>query len=542
MLLLGLSGCRADKPTMSSSIIRRSDTIASSAGKPESSSSKIRLVNLQQETVDTTVENAAPPPPDSARPSYDIPASVVTIPGQEPTQEAENPPGAILTLEELLCSVVLCYPEIDAAMAEIEAAEGKIISASGRFDTVLKGNSISQPLSFYKNYRNGIGIAKPLLNGGEVYSNYRIGRGDIEPWYGERVTDKGGEFRTGFSLPLLKDRAFDARRAAIASARANRDQVSANVNSRLLQLQRMATQAYWDWVASGQVVQIQRRQLELANQRVEQINLRVEKGDLAKIAQIDNERFIAKRKNTLIKARRLLQKAAIKLSLYYRDANCTPLIAESQQLPGEIPLATGIADSELDADIAQAVIVRPELVELQAARREACVDLTYAQNLQLPKLDMQGFASKDVGEQASSLGDKTPFELQVGVFAEVPLQRREALGKIQTAQAKIAQIDAKSQFFADKIRAELQDAASAVNAAIDQIEQSRLNVELTQRSLTLGRAAFEAGDIDLIALNIYETSVAEAELELLDAYFDYFFYQAVYETAKASSAGMPLTN
>ena len=70
-----------------------------------------------------------------------------------------------------------------------------------------------------------------------------------------------------------------------------------------------------------------------------------------------------------------------------------------------------------------------------------------------------------------------------------------------------------------------------MNAAYDQIQQSNENLRLTRRSLELGRLAFREGDITLIALNIYETAVADAELQLLDAKFKYFFYRVIYETA-----------
>lgn len=169
-------------------------------------------------------------------------------------------------------------------------------------------------------------------------------------------------------------------------------------------------------------------------------------------------------------------------------------------------------------------------------RQQACIELRYANNLTLPKLDVKGYAAKDVGELASSLGDKRPFQLELGAVAEVPIQRREGLGKIRTAEAKLTQIDAKARFVTDKIRAEIQDAASGVNAAYDQIQQSQKNVDLAGQALVLGRQLFDQGDIDLIELNIYENSVADAELELLGAYLKYFFFRAIYETAKSGVA------
>ena len=128
---------------------------------------------------------------------------------------------------------------------------------------------------------------------------------------------KAGELKAGFSIPLLKDRLIDLRRAELLSARLKQDQLESNVEARLLQFQRVASQAYWEWVANGRALTTYQRLLDLALQRVEQIDARVEAGDLAEISQINNNRLIAKRKNSLIKARRKVEKAAIKLSLSF---------------------------------------------------------------------------------------------------------------------------------------------------------------------------------------------------------------------------------
>lgn len=436
-----------------------------------------------------------------------------------------------LTLEQVISSVANCYPEIEVAIGEIETANGKVLASWGEFDQIFSAHSISQPLGFYQNYRNGVGMSRPLFGGGEVYGTYRIGDGDFEPWYGERETNEGGELKAGFSTPLLKNRLIDKRRADLYASGYQRDQVESNVESRLLKYQRFATQAYWDWVASGQAVQVQKKLLQLAEQRVSQIATRIEEGDLAQIAQIDNDRFIAKRKNSLIKARRSLEKAAIKLSLFWRDQGCAPVVVDESRLPTYFPDSFQIGSQQLSADIQTALSVRPELQELVAARKQACIELQYARNLTLPKVDLKGYAGQDIGGETSSKGDKTPFELQLGVLAEVPIQRREGLGKIRAAEGKLSQIDAKSRFVSDKIRAEVQDAVSAVNASHEQILQSKENLRLTRRSLELGQLAFQEGDIDLITLNIYESSVADAALQLLDAQFKYFFSRVIYQTA-----------
>lgn len=523
-----------------------SRTLPGNAGKqsapPNHPSQKVSLVGYEQSDElesSTDAESGGANPSGDAVEQADLVSSVAPeLPASQSTQINAEGTDALstLTLETVLASVADCYPELEIALGEIQSAQGKVISSRGAFDEILSAHSISQPLGFYQTYRNGVGLTRPRYNGGEYYGTYRIGDGNFEPWFGERETNEGGEFKAGFSIPLVKDRAIDARRARLFASEFQQEQLAENVEARLLQIQRRATQAYWDWVASGRAVEVQQRLLKLALARVEQISNRVSRGDLAEIARIDNDRFIAKRRNMLIKTQRLQQQAAIKLSLYYRDSQCCPLIPDQTQLPVNLPETNQILPAELNKKIAAALAIRPELLELNLAREAACVELQYAKNLTLPKLDLQGFAGQDVGGAASSTRDKTPFELQLGVVAEVPVQRREGLGKIQTAQGKLTQIDSKIRFTSDKIRAEIQDAASAVNAALQQILQSQTNLELTRRSLELGKLSFEAGDIDLIALNIYETAVADAELELIDAQFQYFYYRAAYEAAISGNA------
>ena len=57
------------------------------------------------------------------------------------------------------------------------------------------------------------------------------------------------------------------------------------------------------------------------------------------------------------------------------------------------------------------------------------MELEEAENLLLPRFDARLEASKDVGGPADEKGDKTPFELEAGLWSQVPLKRRQARGK-----------------------------------------------------------------------------------------------------------------
>ncbi len=98
-------------------------------------------------------------------------------------------------------------------------------------------------------------------------------------------------------------------------------------------------------------------------------------------------------------------------------------------------------------------------------------------------------------------------------------------------EAKLAQIAAKRQFVTDKVTARVQDAVSALDAAAGRIDRAQTNLRLARETLDLGRQQFDAGDIDLIALNIYEQSATDAQLLLITAQADFFDASADYQAA-----------
>lgn len=450
-----------------------------------------------------------------------------------PVEELANPlPSATITLEEVLNSVQNHFPLLIAAAAEQQVADGKALAAQGAFDLQAKASTLNQPLGFYQNYRAGAMLNQPLYDsGGYVYGGYKLGRGDFPTWYKERQTDGDGEYAVGFGVPLLKDRQIDKRRAELFQAQLGSQAVEPMVRSQLILFSRDAAYAYWYWVALGQTLQVARNQLDLAEARVQQIALRVKEGDLPEIAGIDNDRFIAARQTKLIEANRKFQAAAIKLSLFLRTPEGQPLLPDVTQLPADFPPVVVFPSANFEADLAEAIAARPEIRELDLELEKINVELAAAQNQMLPKLDAVVEASKDTGTPANPPEDKTPFEMEAGLLAEVPLQRREARGKFRAAQGKQAQLLAKRDFIFNKITTAMQDAYSAILNAHDRYEQALKNKQLAIQSLNIGKQLFQAGDIDLIVLNIYEQAEAEAELQVIDAEAEYFSALADYRAA-----------
>ncbi|NOY29885.1 MAG: TolC family protein [Planctomycetes bacterium] len=441
--------------------------------------------------------------------------------------------GTPLQLQDVIDSVYTSYPLLEAAFLSRSIAEGELLSTRGEFDLQLQGGGTSGPLGFYETNRFGAGARQALFSGGEIFGGYKIGRGNFQPWFGERETNDGGEFSAGISIPLGQNREIDARRAALFRATYGRDAVDPDIQTQSIAFVWEASSAYWQWVAAGRNHQIVRSLLKIAQQRNQRLSHRVDAGDLPRIELTDNQRLIVSREAALIGAQRKLQQSAIKLSLFLRTPDGRPRVPVEAQLPEDFPEAASVDAEQLESDIVIAMLNRPELASLGFLQKQLDVDLAQARNLYLPAVDAGLFASQDVGGAASSSRDKSPFELEASLQVSVPLQRRKARGKMQAIEGKLQQLSAKIEFTQDKITADVQQVFAARLAAYDRIAKARENLKLAHTMEQAERRKFDLGDSNLLLVNLRELATADAEKLVLQAMLDYFQAQTDYRAALA---------
>ncbi len=252
-------------------------------------------------------------------------------------------------------------------------------------------------LGFYENYRNGLGVARQTWWGGYVAAGYRIGRGSFQPWYKERQTNEGGEFKVGVSQPLLQGRAIDAQRVAVFQASLDQQAAQPIVQQAILETSREATSLYWQWVALGAVFEAQRELLALAEKRGEQFEAGVKAGKFAEIDLILNQQLIAERRTKVLESEQKFRTIAFKLALYLRDDAGQPLLPSDNWLPTQFPVIEPPPPSDLQDDLAAALIRRPEPQILQYELRQIQLDRRLAGNDLLPRFDLVAEASQDVG-------------------------------------------------------------------------------------------------------------------------------------------------
>ena len=469
-----------------------------------------------------------------APPPNEAPAGELPLPPPRRDEEVvarEGPPT--LQLDEVVDAVYRAYPMLEAAFFRRDIAAGEHLAAHGEFDLRLRGASENAAMGFYRNYRQSMWVEQPTFGGGNVFSGYRLGRGNIPPWYGERVTNDGGEFRAGLALPLLRNVDIDARRAQLWRTQLGRQIADQEIRSLRIDFVLDASEAYWNWVAAGRRYYIAESLLQIARDRNEAIRRRVEEGDVDPPVLADNQRLIVSREAALIENRQRLERAAISLSLYYRNGLGEPIIPGFQQLP-DFPTPAPFDAERLEPDIQAALANRPDLQLLELSREQRGIDLEEARNDLLPDLQATLAASQDVGGAASLKRDKSEVELGAALLLDVPLQRRNARGRVTATEGRLGQIAAHRRMTADRISTEMRAVYATVLAAHQQVERARESVELALQLAAIERRAFELGESDLLMVNLREQQAAEAESLLVSALFESFAALARYRAVLAS--------
>ncbi|MBS1835282.1 MAG: TolC family protein [Acidobacteria bacterium] len=440
----------------------------------------------------------------------------------------------VLTLGEVLASVQKNYPPLLAALQERNIADADVLAALGRFDLVTKARAESSRLGYYEyeHFEAGVEQYTPY-QGLSYYGSYAKGSGETPSYYGNLLTRSLGEYRGGLKLPLLEGRNIDYRRADLQKARLGVRLAELSIDQQRLAINQAATRRYWDWVAAGQRFQVAQKVLDIAMARDTQLREAAKLGQIPDFEVLDNERIILQRRSQLVEAERGQQMAAFELSLYYRDAAGNPRIATVGQTPAGFPPPEQLDEAKLTDDIENALNRRPDLARYQQQKAQVGLDRQLAENQRLPSLDFGVSYYQDTGTINRTL--QGPKELRTSLTWELPFQRRAATGKLQSAQAKLNQLDQRERYQRDQVVTEVRDAYSAVITAFKRVGVIRDEVATTRRVEAGERVRFDLGDTNLFTLNLRELATAEASIREVNAYADYFRAFAVYELTIAQA-------
>lgn len=446
------------------------------------------------------------------------PASAQNIEPVEDPLEVALTEGPLMP-DEVLRSSALTFPSILESFEREAAARSDQLSADGAFDLILEGEAYDRVTGTFSGGYAEVGARQPLAPlGAEVYGTYRLSDGRFPIYENIYNTNQAGEFKVGGLLSLLRNRRIDERRFNVEDTRLAAGQAELDVLLVQLNVQHEALKAYWRWVAAGAEIRVYEELLEIADARSFGISRQVREGATAQIALTENEQNVIRRRTLLAEAQRNFETAGNSLSYYLRDASGRLFVPGREHLPDSETLAT-LPDMQTLLAMRRSDILenRPELQNFRLAIERARNKVALRQNDLQPQLDLNVELSRDFG----AVGDGGPTfdstDTTVGVTFTVPLQRREARGRLQRAEAELREIELRERRIADRIEVELDNILTNLNAALrlaalaeDEVEQANIMVTAERRRFSLG-----AGDFFLV--NLREESAADARIRQIRA-------------------------
>ena len=436
----------------------------------------------------------------------------------------------VLSEQDVVDSVRRNHPLLVAAIAGRDIADAAHLEAQGAFDTTIRSRIDSESFGYYENSRTDIWIEQPLaFQGMSLYGGYRLGEGTYAPYDGKLATRSLGEWRSGFKLPLLRNREIDSRRAGLEVARLGRTLGGLSVSQQRVFVIQAAMSRYWSWVVAGRRLAVTRTVLEIARKRQQLLELGVREGQTPAIDATDNRRAILQRQASLIEAERSFQQASIELSLFVRDGSGRTQLVSLDQVPLTFPAMDDLAVDALPKGIQEAASRRPELARIRTLIEQTKVDVRLAQNAAMPAVDIvAGFTAEGGSTGTVRRG---PQEFKAGLVFEFPFQNRSARGKLGASDAKVRQLTSQEAYLVDQVEAEVRDAISAVEAARSRVEIIGSEVQVSVELEEAERARFELGEGTLFILNLREQATLDASIREAISQGDYRRARVGYEFA-----------
>lgn len=446
-----------------------------------------------------------------------------------------------LGLEDVLVSVRQQYPPLLAAWLEQDIANGKVRRAEGAFDPIISAAIMARPKDFYGATNGNLMVTQPLRNsGGKIYAGYRLTSGFLPSYERKIRTADGGEGVIGFSLPFLRNREFDSRRASLSQAQLDRELANPVILRQFLGFLRASRIAYFNWIAAGKELDAAETLLKVAKDRDAALGEQLAEGAIAEIVRTDNKRLVVAREIGVVRARRSFEAASIALSLFHRDRRTGKTIMPTRaQLPEGFPPLQILDELTLVNDRGRAIFRRPEVRQIEILIAKAKVDRRLAQNDLKPNLDLTVELNQALGGDRPKNIEET--EINALLEFSVPIGRNEARGRIEAITANLAQLAREKQFARESILADANDSFSAVTAAYETLEQTSENVRLSELLEKAEVTKFEEGASDLLAVQIREQATFDARILEINALQAYFKSLADYLAAVAKDSPTHLT-
>nr|MCU0732905.1 TolC family protein [Hyphomonas sp.] len=183
---------------------------------------------------------------------------------------------------------------------------------------------------------------------------------------------------------------------------------------------------------------------------------------------------------------------------------------------------------------------RPELQTFRLALERANNRIALRRNDLEPSLNASVELSRDFGQIGPGGPGFDSTDTVVGLTFSVPLQRREARGRLQRAEAELRETELRQRRIADQITTEVGNILVTLGAATRLVDLARAEVRQANQMVEAERTRFRLGAADFFLVNLREEDAANARIRAIRAERDGRLAEASYNAATMNLTALGL--
>ncbi|MEK7210023.1 MAG: TolC family protein [Candidatus Binatota bacterium] len=399
-----------------------------------------------------------------------------------------------------------------------------------------RSSNFSAPLQRIRNNNYNLSLRKLLRTGAQLEISFLNNR--LISSFPTQVLKPEYRPHLEFSVaqPLLRDFGWGLTTIFVRIAE-NREEISLyDYQARLAQLIQRITEGYWGIVFTKENLKVQRKGVELAEALLKGTESRVRAGVLAPVAAIEARAEKARREELVIAAENELRIALtnLRLSLNLNPQNTfMPRKIEPAEGPSILPLAVERVNL-----LENGLTRRPEILSLNLKVQSQALQVRYAENQLLPRLDLKAGAgltglggelkpgesnsfTGNYGSAIDRMGSGNFYDYSVGVVLQIPLGNAQARSKFATARIELDQAKARQRDMISQITLEVEKALGDLDANFKRIRTAQLARELAEENLRGQEKRFQVGLVTLKDVIDFQSKALDAQGTELRAIVDY---------------------
>ena len=296
--------------------------------------------------------------------------------------------------------------------------------------------------------------------------------------------------------PLLRNFGSEVSKTQILIAQNNLAISKEDFRRQVIAITSQVQQAYWDLVFRRQDLEVQKQELVLGQQLLDQIRKQVTVGTLAPLDVLQAETTISRTQERILVAENAVRAAEDRLK---RVMNFSLIgeLADVVILPVDTPTYTDVTLDQ-EEQLRQALSQRPDLIQAKLTLENQHITLVFNQNQALPTLDLDATLringiDNRFGGSFDEIDPTKRYRWDVGVTFRYPLQNRQAKSRVQQSQLAIRQQMIRIKDVEESIMAEVRNAVRDVLTNSQRVQSSRVSSRLAQKQLEAEEKKLQVG-------------------------------------------------